>query len=150
MGFPVYTEYIIERDGAWRFTRVLDRWRHTQACCSTWICYQTRSLRPYRWFLVKFDKLFSDHFTAESFVKPIIFFIITPGLEITMFICKNPKCYMNIVILRSGVIIQNITFLYIRSIYSNMIGRGGSLAWGIDGGIFRPVVALGFAIKLEV
>ena len=43
-----------------------------------------------------------------------------------------------------------MTFSYIRSIYSNMVGRGGSLACRIDGGILRLAVAFGFAKKFEV
>ena len=42
------TEYIFEYGGPWRCARVRDRWRHTQACRSTWICYQSRILRTYR------------------------------------------------------------------------------------------------------
>ena len=48
MGFSVYKEYIIERDGPWRFARVRNRWRHTQACRSTWICAKILSLKAYK------------------------------------------------------------------------------------------------------
>ena len=37
-----------------------------------------------------------------------------------------------------------------RSIYSDMVGRGGPLAFGIDGGTLRLAVALGFEKKVDV
>ena len=39
----------------------------------------------------------------------------------------------------------------IHGVYNRyMVGRGGPLACGIDGGILRLAVALGFAKKVEV